>query len=342
MKLGIVTTLPSTTAAVETARTAEALWFDRIAVSDTAPLLYHACYPAVTAILLQTTRIGVGPYVTNPVSRHWSVHLANARAFEELAPGRFFLGIGTGDGAVHSVGLKPATLAEFRVAARELRDRLPSSTPIHMTFSGPKGLALAGEIASEVTIGTGLDAGALQSLARHARAARQQAGIAAPLEIWLPVPVYLAESSTEVPALRAAAGGMASLAARFAFSVSTEGKNVPERLQPAIRRMLEAYEFAHHAKATDNPNAALFDAQPEVRDYIIDRFALVGTPEHCAERLATIAREAELDGFWLMPAAPSGTAEERQRKLALAAETFMPLRRIDNRQTSQPISGSGY
>jgi alkanesulfonate monooxygenase SsuD/methylene tetrahydromethanopterin reductase-like flavin-dependent oxidoreductase (luciferase family) len=328
VELGIVSTLPSTLLAIELGQIAEALGFDRVAFSDTAALIYHAAYPAVTAILIRTARIRVGPYVTNPVTRHWSIHAANARAFEELAPGRFFLGLGTGDGAVHSVGLKPARLADFRVAAGELRRTLPEGTPIHMAFSGPKGMAVAGALADELTIGTGLDAASLRNLAGLARAARQEAGIAAPLKLWLPVPVHFAASEDEIPALRAAAGGMASLAARFAFSAGFEGKNVPHNYQPAMRKMLDAYQFAHHAKASGNPNAGLFDEVPEIRDYVLDRFALIGTPAQCAERLAGLVREAGIDGFWLMPSAPSSDSAAVRRKLAFAAETFAPLREI--------------
>ena len=328
VELGIVSTLPSTLMAIELAQIAEELGFDRVAFSDTAPLIYHSAYPAVTAILMRTARIRVGPYVTNPVSRHWSIHLANARAFEELAPGRFFLGIGTGDGAVHSVGLKPAKLSEFRAAASELRRTLPQGTPIHMAFSGPKGMAVAGALADELTIGTGLDAAALRHLAGLARAARAEAGVAVPLKLWLPVPVHLATSPDEIPALRAAAGGMASLAARFAFSAGFEGKNVPEDFQPAMRAMLDRYQFAHHAKSSGNPNAGLFDADPAIRDYVIDRFALIGTPAQCAERLAGLVRDAGIDGFWLMPTAPSAVRAAVRRKLALAAKTFASLREM--------------
>jgi alkanesulfonate monooxygenase SsuD/methylene tetrahydromethanopterin reductase-like flavin-dependent oxidoreductase (luciferase family) len=328
VELGIVSTLPSTLIAIELARIAESLGFDRVAFSDTAPLIYHAAYPAVTAVLMRTNRIRTGPYVTNPVTRHWSIHAANARAFEELAPGRLFLGIGTRDGAVHSVGRKPAKLNELRAAASELRRTLPEGTPIHMAFSGPKGMAVAGALADEVTIGTGLDAKALCHLAGLARAARAEAGVTAPLKIWLPVPVHFAAAETELPALRAAAGGMASLAARFAFSAGFEGKNVPHNYQPVMRQMLDAYQFAHHAKSTGNPNAGLFDADPAIRDYVLDRFALIGTPEQCAARLATLIREAGIDGLWLMPSAPSADSEAVRAKLELAARTFAPLREI--------------
>jgi alkanesulfonate monooxygenase SsuD/methylene tetrahydromethanopterin reductase-like flavin-dependent oxidoreductase (luciferase family) len=327
MELGIVTTLPSTLAAVRLGKIADSLGFDRFGVSDTAPLLYHSCYPAVTALLLETERIRVGPYVTNPVSRHWSVHGATARAFEELAPGRFFLGIAAGDGAVHSVGLRPATLEEFRDHAIKLRDMIPRDTPIHMAFSGPKGVALAGALASELTIGTGLDPTALRELAGRARAARQSADIAAPLRVWVPAPIYFAKSSTDIPVRRLAAS-MANLAARFAFASSFECKNVPEAYQPIIRRGLERYEFSHHAKDGANPNTILFDEWPEVRDYLINRFTIIGTPEQCRERLETIVREGDLDGVWLMPTSPSARDGDARHSLKIAAETFSPLKKL--------------
>jgi alkanesulfonate monooxygenase SsuD/methylene tetrahydromethanopterin reductase-like flavin-dependent oxidoreductase (luciferase family) len=326
VQLGIVTTLPSTLAAVRLGKSVDTLGFDRFGVSDTAPLLYHSCYPAVTALLLGTERIQVGPYVTNPVSRHWSVHGATARAFEELAPGRFFLGIAAGDGAVHSVGLKPATLAEFRDYVIKLRGVLAKDVPIHMAFSGPKGVALAGALASEVTIGTGLDPVALRELAAQARAARARAQIAAPLRVWVPAPVYFAKSSAD-SAVRRSAAVMAVLAARFAFASSFEGKNVPEAYQPIIRRAFQRYQFAHHAKDGANPNAGLFDEWPEVRDYIIDRFAIVGTPQQCSDRLEALVREAQLDGVWLMPAAPSAGEGDARTALEIAAEIFLPLKK---------------
>ena len=90
--------------------------------------------------------------------------------------GRLFLGMATDDGAVHSVGLHPATPASFGTYVRDMRTVMPEQTPIHMAFSGAKGMAVAGRLAAEVTIGTGLNAGALRELAGRARAARSAAG----------------------------------------------------------------------------------------------------------------------------------------------------------------------
>jgi len=303
-------------------RAADAAGFHRVGVSDTAPKIYHACYPAVTACLLQTERISVGPYVSNPVTRHWSVHGATARAFEEIAPGRFFLGMATGDGAVHSVGLRPCPLGKFEEYIRDLRTVMPERTNIPMAFSGIKGMEVAGRLANELTIGTGLNVGALRELARRARASRSAAGVAAPLKIWASTAVYLAESESEVADLRRDVSGLASHGARFAFDFSFEGKNVPEKYHPIIRSGMMRYDFAYHGRFGDNPNGHLFDEHPDLKESLIDRFALIGTPERCAARLEATIREAELDGVWLMPAPRQPGPAGARASLAAAADAF--------------------
>ena len=120
VSLGVVTILPYTRDIIEFAKATEAEGFERIGLADTAPRLYHAVYPAITGTLLATERLRVGNYISNFVSQHWSVHGSAAKSMEDLAPGRFFSGLATGDGAVHSVGLKPATLAQFEEAVTRL------------------------------------------------------------------------------------------------------------------------------------------------------------------------------------------------------------------------------
>jgi hypothetical protein len=138
--------------------------------------------------------------------------------------------------------------------------------------------------------------------------------------------VYFAKSSTDISVRRLPAS-IANLAARFAFASSFECKNVPDAYQPIIRRGLERYQFSHHAKNGANPNARLFDEWPEVRDYLIDRFTIIGTPEQRRERLETIVWEVQLDGVWLMPTSPSAKDGETRRGLESAAETFSLLKK---------------
>src|SRR5262249_12103815 len=152
-----------------------------------------------------------------------------------------------------------------------------------------------------LTIGTGLDVAALRELAGRARRARREAGVTAPLKIWVPAPAYFAEDPSDIAELEALASGMAMLAARFAFASTFEGKNVPADYQPLIAEVMKRYDFSYHAKAAANRNGGLFDDYPEIKTYLLNRFALIGTPEECASRLEVVVRKAELDGVWLMP-----------------------------------------
>lgn len=325
--LGIVTILPWTRDIIEFAKATETAGFERIGLADTAPRLYHAVYPAITGSLLSTERLRVGAYVSNFVSQHWSVHGSAARALEELAPGRYFSGLATGDGAVHSVGLKPATLAEFETAVVEMRSIMPEQTDIHMAFSGPKGVEVAGRHATELSIGTGLDVGALRSLGDRAKAARVAAGNMAPLRMWTFTPTHIADSEADLPALRQHLRPLANAAARFALDFSHEGKNVPEDYQPIIKQGMKRYSHAYHGLAGDTPNAHIFDDYPHVQDYILDRMNLIGTASQVARRLQDAVEATGLDGVWLpiSPTAAGGHAAhmEQLRKVTHAFGDFL-------------------
>ncbi len=329
MELGTVVGMDDVNVALERGKAVEDAGFDRLGVPDTKPLTFQACYPVMTALLLRTERIVIGPHISNFVTRHWSVHATTARTFQSLAPGRFFLGFGTGDGAVHQVGLASSRLAEVEESMRGLRTMLPSGPPgppIHMAFSGPKGMEVAGRHADEVTIGTGIDVGALRDLAARARAARAAAGVTTPLKAWVQIMTYLADTPAEVATMRKALAGIAVHHARFSFEASFDGKNVPQEYQAILRERLARYDFAHHGKSGDNPNGRLFDDHPAIRDYLLDRFCLIGTPDQCARRLETVVREAELDGLWLFtgPKGPGKDAAEAAYRTAI--ETFGFLR----------------
>jgi 5,10-methylenetetrahydromethanopterin reductase len=58
--------------------------------------LNRDCYVAITAILLATKRIKVGPGITNPYSRHPAVSAGAVATLDELSGGRAFLGFGPG------------------------------------------------------------------------------------------------------------------------------------------------------------------------------------------------------------------------------------------------------
>src|SRR5207245_9467876 len=61
------------------------------------------------------------PAVTKPLTRHASVLASAIQTVEEIAPGRIKVVVGTGYTSAHTIGRKPATLAEMRACIATLR-----------------------------------------------------------------------------------------------------------------------------------------------------------------------------------------------------------------------------
>jgi len=325
IETGVITTVASTQRAAVYAEAAEQMGFSRVGMADTAPKLFHATYPAVTAALMRTNRISVGPYVTNPVTRHWSVHAATARALDELAPGRFYAGMATGDGAVNSVGLKPAKLEYFENYINEMRTIWPEQSKIHLAFSGPKGMELAGRVADELTVAVGLDVEMIQKMVGLAKASRQSAGVKTPLRIWINPLTYVVATESEVEPMRKALRNIAFSSARFSFDASLEDKNVPDHMKPILKKRLALYDFAYKGQVGDNPNARLFEDHPEVENYLIDRAVLTGTAEQCLARLEQLMDVVELSGVWFPTIPRTPHFSDHLSDLAALERAFRPM-----------------
>ena len=81
--------------------------FEMVGVPD-AHWLWPDCYVTLTQCALNSQRLRMGTFVTNPLTRHPAVTAGAIASINELSDGRAFLGIGTGDSAVYNVGLKAA------------------------------------------------------------------------------------------------------------------------------------------------------------------------------------------------------------------------------------------
>ena len=62
-------------------------------------------------ILANTSRIKVGPMVTNPITRDWTVTASLFATLNEMFGPRTICGIGRGDSALRVTGRTPASLA---------------------------------------------------------------------------------------------------------------------------------------------------------------------------------------------------------------------------------------
>ncbi|MDA3040878.1 MAG: LLM class flavin-dependent oxidoreductase [Actinomycetota bacterium] len=101
---------PGTTAA--TARDLEAAGWDGVFFPDTQ-CLSGDVYSALALAASATSRLLLGPGVTNPVTRHPSV-TANAIATIQVeSNGRAVLGLGRGDSSLAYIGRPPASVKTF-------------------------------------------------------------------------------------------------------------------------------------------------------------------------------------------------------------------------------------
>lgn len=155
---------------------AEELGFDGVWFPD-SQLLWRDVFTTMTAVALATRRIRIGTAVTNVVTRDVSVLAAAVNGVHELCPGRFALGVGIGDSAVRTIGRSPASggaLREGIDAVRRLLDggenpggfRLRDAAgrcPVLVAATGPRNLALAGEIGDGVILLGGADPAGLRA-----------------------------------------------------------------------------------------------------------------------------------------------------------------------------------
>src|SRR5262245_18164727 len=91
---------------------AEELGYDGIWIADSQSV-FRDGYLALAASALQTSRMVLATGVTNPVTRHPATIAGAVATLDELSGGRAVLGIGVGESAVRTVGLRPARLARL-------------------------------------------------------------------------------------------------------------------------------------------------------------------------------------------------------------------------------------
>src|SRR3954447_18198034 len=107
---------------VEFARQAEILGFTHVWTVD-SHLLWQEPYVVYRQILANTRKVIVGPMVTNPATRDWTVTASLFATLNEMFGNRTICGIGRGDSAVRVINGAPVTLATRRESSGVIRDR---------------------------------------------------------------------------------------------------------------------------------------------------------------------------------------------------------------------------
>ncbi len=299
MDFGVVLqTNPPGWRVVELARQAELLGFSHAWTFD-SHLLWEEPFVIYSQMLSATRRITVGPMVTNPATRDWTVTASLFATLNELFGNRTICGIGRGDSAVRVTNGAPVTLATLRAAVHVIRElangreveyksshlRFPwcgaSTLEVWIAAYGPRALALTGEIADGFILQLA-DPDITAWSVKAVREAAERAGRdPASLKVCVAAPAYVGD---DLPHQRDQCrwfGGMvgnhvADIVARY----GADGGAVPTALTDYIRGR-EGYDYNEHGRA-GNVHTAF------VPDEVIERFCLLGPPERHVERLAEL------------------------------------------------------
>ncbi len=122
MDVGVVLqTTPPAARVVDLAKRAEMYGFSHVWTFD-SHILWEEPYVIYSKILDETRNVVVGPMVTNPATRDWTVTASTYATLNEMYGNRTVCGIGRGDSAVRVTNGKPTTLATMRESIEVIRE----------------------------------------------------------------------------------------------------------------------------------------------------------------------------------------------------------------------------
>ena len=312
MKFGVSLVPHDLKETAASARLAEDLGFDYIGIPDSQSL-WRELYLSLSVVAGATSKVDIGPTVTNALTRHPAVAASAIATLNEMSGGRAYFGIGSGDSAILNLGLRPARLKEMQEYIEAMRTILSGQSyeykgreihvkwsenpvPIIMSAEGPKTLALAGEIADAVIVHSGLSKEVLVDTIAKIREGERAAGRPeGSAKVWAFAKCNVADrredAIDEIKMALAASG-------HHAFRFTLEGKNVPEHLQEAIMALQGEYVPSEHEQLGDTRNAAISD-ELGLTEFLADRFAVAGTPEDCLAKVRTI-KAAGVDNLLIL------------------------------------------
>lgn len=296
MRIGVNLVPSSPGESLALARLAEESGIDLVGIAD-SPQLFGATYPTVQHVLAGTRRIRVGPMVSNPLTRHVSVQGADLAALAELYPERVVAGFGSGDSAVRSVGLAPASAQVLAEYVQAIGRRVAGDVPLYVAVGGLGAARSVPAAAAGIVLGGGLDAPWLERLASEAE---RSAGHS--LERWLFLVGWLLDSPGRLDqaklALRASIAGVS----QHALASEEARETVPGHLREGIKELRAGYRADAYGQPRGR-NAALLSLLPAEERYLMDRFALVGTAAQVAPRLVEVAA-GRVDGVLIGSSVP--------------------------------------
>jgi probable F420-dependent oxidoreductase len=310
MDFGVVLqTNPPASRVVDLAVRAEQLGFHYAWTFD-SHILWEEPFVIYSQILNSTSTLKVGPMVTNPATRDWTVTASLFATLNEMYGNRTICGIGRGDSAVRVTNGKPTTLATLRDSIhviRELANGRPvdyhgstlqfpwgadSRLEVWVAAYGPKALTLAGEVGDGFILQLA-DPDIARWMIAHVRDAAANVGRdPSTLRFCVAAPAYVGEDLAHQRDQCRWFGGMvgnhvADIVERYG---DDPGSAVPASLTEYIKGRKD-YDYSEHGRAGNTHTEF-------VPDEVIDRFCLLGTASQHVARLEEL-RDIGVDQFAL-------------------------------------------
>ena len=306
MDIGIVLqTTPPALRVIELAKRAESLGFSHVWTFD-SHILWEEPYVIYSQILAETRNVMVGPMVTNPATRDWTVTASTYATLNEMYGNRTICSMGRGDSAVRVTNGKPTTLATMGESVNVIRElangrsvdykgstiTLPWASKSRLEVLGagygPKALKLIGETCDGFVLQLADPQIAKWTITSVRTAAEQAGRNPDDLTIVVAAPAYVGD---DVPYMRDQCRWFGGMVGNHVADIVTrygEDAPVPQALTDYIKNR-EGYDYNQHGQA-GNTHAAF------VPDEIVDRFCILGPVEAHIERLNEL-RDLGVDQF---------------------------------------------
>jgi 5,10-methylenetetrahydromethanopterin reductase len=323
---------------VATARLAEELGFEYVVHADQRFAGEKDVFVTLAADALNTTKVKLGPCVSDPFSRIPALLAVAIASLDELSGGRAVLGLGAGGSGFAQLHLErkhanqalretivmiKALLAGdvvnhdgqlFKLTDAQLKFDARRDIPIYLATRSPMNLELAGELADGALIATYVSKDQLKFAVDRVRAGAQKAG----------------RKLEDV-----------KLISWVYTSISDDGRQAVENVRPFVTQAIintspEAYPAilegfhkdlpAFLGKCREAGRQGLETAYKDrtyLTDDVIKRFSVAGTAEDCIAKIREIASFG-INDIWLRCFSAPRSEIEHEKVIVPFAEKVMP------------------
>ncbi len=297
----------------------EAAGFDGAGILD-SQMICRDTFVTMGLAANATSSLNLFPAVTNPFGRIPSVLAGAAQTVAEIAPGRTKFIIGTGYTSASTIGRRPATLRQMRRCIIEVKSLLAGEAvdfngmsnrldfagsdggqgvPVLMAASGPRSLELAGEVADGALVLVGYTPGIIGKALEHLETGAKRSGRTLDdLDVVFAVRTCVADSIDNARQMARPVSVHWGLMWGGPNWLPYSGLDIPEYEIPQAVR--DVYPDLGHAPNWDEAIELTKFVSDDVNTQLCDAMGLIGTPEHCTQRITEMAQHG-VTQLYLMP-----------------------------------------